>query len=205
MAIKVVKKDKAKVLYSRIKNSSGDAISFIGADDRPEKNWMKYVRKALKEGHDIVVGNCILKGRKEFIGLKRVELIHKGNDISYPGTNTTYRKKILDLIGGFDTSFITAEDMDLNYRAVDAGFNIYFEKKAVVNRFVRKKFRDFLNQSFWNGYGRKQLTLKHGKLWHQYPFSQMFRKNFSIFGLIRLIIGIIGYAICKITGGELKK
>ena len=64
--------------------------------------------------------------------LDRVELYHKGNDISYPSCNKAFSREALTKAGGFDTWFITAEDIDLNIRAVDAGYNIVYNPNAVI-------------------------------------------------------------------------
>ncbi len=179
-----------------IEKANGEAISFLGADDIPDKDWIKNIRISLKKGYDIIVGKCILVGDKKFT-LERVNIYHKGIDISYPGSNTTYRRRILIEIGGFDSSFITAEDIDLNYRAVDAGYKIHFEEKAIIYRRARENILEFLKQSLWNGYGRKQLALKHGKMWSNYKLTS-FKKQFNLWGLIRLIFGLLGYTICTI-------
>lgn len=192
---------RGKSMNYAIKKAQGDAISFIGADDRAHKDWIKYVRRALNEDHDIVAGKCETKGKKEF-ELERVKLYYKDFDISVPGTNTTYKKNILKSLKGFDTHFITAEDMELNLRAVDAGYKIYIEENAIVYRYLRENIIDFLRQSFWNGYGRKQLTLKHGKLWQNYSPQKTFQTQFSFIGSLRLFFGLIGYLYCKTTGGE---
>ena len=176
-----------------INKANGEAISFIGADDRAHKDWIKYVRKAL-EKHDIVAGTCIMKGKKRYAELERVRVYHNGSDISYPGSNTTYKRAVLDKIGEFDSIFVTAEDIDLNYRATDAGYKIHFEEKAIVYRYARDNMKDFLRQGFWNGYGRKQLSLKHGKLWQSYPSPKMFFAQFTFWGLMRLMSGTLGYA-----------
>ncbi|RLF36441.1 MAG: glycosyl transferase family 2, partial [Thermoplasmata archaeon] len=118
---------------------------------------------------------------------------------SIPGTNTTYKKEILQELGGFDPHFVTAEDIDLNLRAVDAGYKIYFEKKAIVYRYSRENIVDFIKQAFRNGYGRKQLVLKHGKLWKSYSIQEIIKTQFTIFGILRLIFGIFGYLSCGLT------
>ncbi len=186
-----------------IEKAKGEAIAFIGADDRADKEWIKNIRKALQDGHKIIAGKCVMRGKKKF-ELDRVKLYYKGFDISIPGTNTTYRKEVLEKIGGFDPRFITAEDIDLNLRAVDVGYKIYFEENAIVYRYVRENAIAFLKQAYRNGYGRKQLTLKHGRLWKQYSFKQMFSTHLTFWGLLRLFFGLLGYLTCKITGGGMK-
>jgi len=186
-----------------IEKAKGTAVSFIGADDRADKNWIKVIRRSLKEGHDIIVGKCIMRGKKEFM-LDRVKLYYKGFDISVPGTNTTYKKEVLQGLGGFDPRFVTAEDIDLNLRAIDAGYKIYFEKNAIVYRYARNNAIEFLKQAFRNGYGRKQLTLKHGTLWKEYSLEQIFSTHFTFWGFLRLIFGLLGYLTCKIREEVIK-
>ena len=125
--------------------------------------------------------------------------------VSIPGTNTTYKKEILQELGGFDPHFVTAEDIDLNLRAVDAGYKIYFEKDAIVYRYARENALSFLKQAFRNGYGRKQLALKHGKLWGSYSPKQMFGTHLTFWGILRLLFGLLGYLTCKLTGGGMRK
>ncbi|OYT58646.1 glycosyl transferase family 2 [Thermoplasmatales archaeon ex4484_30] len=187
-----------------IEKAKGEAIAFIGADDKADKEWIRNVRKALKEGNDIVIGRCIEAGETRF-KLDRVKLYYKGFDISVPGTNTTYRKEILKKLGGFDPRFVAAEDMDLNLRAIEAGYRLHYEKNAIVYRYARDNAIAFLKQAYRNGYGRKQLTLKHGKLWKQYSFKQMFSTHITFWGILRLSFGLLGYLVCKITGGGMKR
>lgn len=194
---------RGKSMNYAIENAKGQAIAFIGADDRAHKDWIHHARNALQKNHDIIIGKCEIKGKKKF-KLDRVKIFYKGFDISAPGTNTTYKREILQKINGFDTRFVTAEDIDLNLRAVDANYKLYYEEKAIVYRYLRENSFALLKQSFWNGYGRKQLSLKHGRLWKKYSLQQTFSTHFSFYGLIRLIFGLLGYIICKVSGGEIK-
>lgn len=191
---------RGKSMNYAIKMAKGDVVSFIGADDKAHKEWIKYNRKGFSEGHDIVVGKCESIGNKKF-ELDRVKLFYKGFDISVPGTNTAYKREILLELNGFDPNFVTAEDIELNLRAVDSGYKIYYQDKAVVYRCLRENMIDFLSQSFWNGYGRKQLTLKHGKLWKNYSAQQTFKTQFTLYGIIRLSFGLLGYIVSKIQKG----
>ena len=70
-------------------------------------------------------------GLKAWEDLDRVELYRKGVDISFPSANMAFRRYVLEKVGGFDPWFITAEDIDLNLRCVDAGFSITYNQNAV--------------------------------------------------------------------------
>lgn len=177
----------------------GDAVAFIGADDRAAPGWIAALRRALA-GHDVVVGRNVLEGRNpKLAALDRVELTFRGYDVSFPGTNTAYRTAAYRRAGGLDPWFVTAEDIDLHLRVVEAGFRIGHAPDAVVRRRARDTLRGFLGQAFWNGYGRKQLTLKHGRLWSRYNMAAVARGHLtSAFGVLRILVATLGYFYCYI-------
>ena len=181
-----------------IKQATGDAISFIGGDDVADKNWIKEIRKGL-ENADIVVGDLIPTEEEKLKNIESVKLFHNGVNVSYPGTNTTYKKEILDKIGGFDPWFSSAEDIEINLRAVEAGYKIIEYKDAKIYYRPKGTPLKFLKQSFWYGYGRKLIGLKHGRVWEKHSIEDVLFNQISIFGLVRLLIGFLGYIYCAIT------
>lgn len=189
---------RAESMNYGIKHATGDAIAFIGGDDTADKNWIKEIRKGLKNS-DIVVGKLISKGEEKVKNIENVKFYHKGENVSYPGTNTTYKKEILDKLGGFDPWFSSAEDLEINYRAVDAGYKITHYDQAMVYYRPKGSALAFLKQSFWYGYGRKLLGLKHGRVWEKHSMADVLVNQTSIFGLVRLLIGFFGYIYCVIT------
>jgi len=142
-------------------------------------------------------------GYRPFEELERVELIVEGTDVTYPSSNLAYRKPVLDEIGGFDEWFVTAEDIDLNIRAVRAGHTIGFRSDAIVYHRTRDSMFDFLRQALWNGAGRKQLTLKHGVLWSRYRPGRMLRQKTTFWSLLRLSVALLGYVGYKFFGEPL--
>jgi hypothetical protein len=66
-----------------------------------------------------------------------------------------------------------------------------------VNHHERDTLVAFLKQAFWNGYGRKQLTLKHGRLWGNYSVTNMIQHDMSFWYLLRTSIALLGYATAK--------
>ena len=186
-----------------VSKAKGDIIAFIDGGCRADKNWLKELKKKMEEGFDVVAGKTVDVGPFKDI-IHRVKMEYKGYDVTYPSCNLAYRKDLFEKIGGFDTRFVTAEDIDLNLRAVKAGAKIGYNENAVVYRRTAENLFSLIKQSFWYGYGRKQLALKHGSLWKQYSISQTFSTHRSLLGLIRLIFGSLGYLVCKLTGGKIK-
>jgi glycosyltransferase involved in cell wall biosynthesis len=172
--------------------ATGDAIAFIGGDDWADKGWLAAIRKGLRD-HDVVVGHNEIHGDSRF-NLERVHLTVDGQDVSHSGCNTTYKKEAFLKVGGLDADFVTAEDIDLNFRAVKAGYRIGVVPEARVYRTLRTTPRKFLKQAFWNGYGRKQLTRKHGDLWRGYSLKRLLRSHAgSGWGMLRIASGGAGY------------
>jgi glycosyltransferase involved in cell wall biosynthesis len=183
------------------KVAAGEALAFIDGDCIAHHVWIREFRKHLQKG-DIVAGRTINIGNKAFEDLDRVELYHKGFDLTYPSCNLVYKKNVFDKIEGFDPWFRTAEDIDLNFRAVDSGATIVYAENAVVYHRTRSNLLGFFKQAFWNGFGRKQLTLKHGGLWKNYRLIEMIKTHITFWYLARLGIALLGYFTCKMFGSR---
>jgi glycosyltransferase involved in cell wall biosynthesis len=185
-----------------IKKAKGEAVAFIDGDAIANPFWLRELREGLRT-QDIVAGRTIQIGYRPFEDLERVELIIQDTDVTHPSSNLAYRTSVLAKIGGFDEWFVTAEDIDLNIRAVRAGHTIAFRAAAIVYHRTRSSVYDFLRQALWNGAGRKQLTLKHGVLWNRYRPGAMLRQRTTFWSLLRLNTALLGYVGYKLFGKPL--
>ncbi len=181
-----------------ISKAGGDVIVFTGGDCIANPNWIKELVKSVEEGADIVAGKTINMGLRAWEELDRVELFHKGFDVSFPSCNMAFKKDVLNKVGGFDTWFITAEDIDLTYRSIDAGFRLIYNPNAVIYHRTKSTLYGFFKQAFWNGAGRKQLTLKHGRLWGKYDPLKMVKQKMTFWSFSRLIMAMMGYIAFKL-------
>jgi glycosyltransferase involved in cell wall biosynthesis len=180
-----------------IEKAKGGAVAFIDGDCVADPAWLHEIREDLEAGDDIVAGKTIRTGKSQFASLSRVELFYQGVDLTFPSCNLAYRTEVVKKAGAFDTNFRTAEDIDLNYRAVRNGHKIHYDERALVQHHERDTLVAFLKQAFWNGYGRKQLTLKHGRLWSNYSVTNMIQHDISFWYLLRTTIALLGYAMAK--------
>ena len=180
-----------------VKMAKGDFVAFVDGDCIADPDWIAEMRKDARHS-DVVAGRTLNIGYGPYVDLGRVELYHKGYDLTYPSCNLCYKKALFKKIGGFDEVFITAEDIDLNFRAVNAGATIQYNEKAVVEAKARDTFFGFAKQAFWNGYGRKQLTLKHGRLWGKYKPTAFLGHSPSMWYIIRLGLALLGYMVAKL-------
>lgn len=179
--------------------ATGDLLAFIDGDCIANTYWLERVVAAWQgEPRRVVAGRTIVTGYWAFTKLHRVELPHKGQDTTWPSCNLAYPPALFAELGGFDPTFVTAEDIDLNFRAVEAGATIVQVPDAIVYAKARESISGFLRQAYWNGYGRKQLTRKHGRLWAQYSFRDMAkRQGASLWGWMRAGAGMVGYLDAK--------
>lgn len=188
--------------------AKGDAIAFIDADCVPDSAWLQELEKSFNYGFHAVAGKTIKIGTKSFTDLPRVPIYHNNVDITYPACNLAYTKEVFDKLNGFDDWFKEAEELDLNYRIVEKGFKFTYNEHAIVHHYGRETFTGFLKQSFWYGFGRKELTLKHGSLWRKYNLVEAVKirrsEGENIWKLIRLEIGFLGYLYCKLVGKKLE-
>jgi len=51
----------------------------------------------------------------------------------------------------------------------------------------------------------KLIALKHGDIWDKHSGSDMLKTQTTIWGYIRLAVGLLGYIYCVITIGKYKK
>lgn len=175
-----------------IEMAKGTIVAFTDGDCIANPFWAQEIRRSLKKA-DIVGGRTIAMGYEPFKTLGRVEVYYKETDITFPSCNLAYKKHILKKIKGFDPRFVTAEDVDMNYRAVDLGYKIIDNEKMVVYHKERSTVAGFFKQAFWNGFGRKQLTMKHGSLWGSYNPTEMLEKQIGFWWLARTTVAFLGY------------
>jgi len=188
-----------------ISKAKGEIIAFTGGTCIANPFWIKEMRETIEAGAYVAVGRTINIGYQPWEDLDRVELYRGNIDISFPSCNEAFRREAIEKAGGFDNWFITAEDIDLNLRVVDAGYNIIYNEKAIIYHRTKANVYRFFKQAFWNGAGRKQLTMKHGGLWGSYDPLRMFKQKMTIWSFLRLIVAMMGYVGFKLFGDRQKK
>jgi glycosyltransferase involved in cell wall biosynthesis len=165
-------------------------IAFIDGDAIAGEHWIQNLR-AFAGNYDIVAGNNTSTGNMRY-AMERFSLYYKGFEVTLPSSNLMYSKSLFESIGGFDESFVTAEDIDLNIRAVMAGARYTVCNNCVVYTKTRDTFKEFKKQAYWNGYGRYQLRQKYGKdlkLLHRFTMKEIFSPVY----MARNYYGIKGY------------
>lgn len=171
-----------------VKKSSGNVIVFLDADTELTDKWYSELINSMKI-YDIVAGySPDPKGRH----LPRVPIYVNGQDITYPTCNIAYKREIFEKVGYFREEMITAEDIELNYRCVKAGYTMFYNPKMKVYHYQRATRKGFAKQAFWNGYGRRQLNRIHPKLKHSH------QHGVGLKSMTRLGIGFLGLRLGRL-------
>ncbi len=179
----------------------GTHLAFIDGDCFADPAWLERMREGFTRS-PVVAGRTVPVGKAKYGQMARVELFQKGNDVTFPSSNLGYARDLFVRLGGFDPRFVTAEDIDLNLRAVADGNSILYDPELVVFSHSRTRFLRFLIQAFWNGYGRKQLTEKHGNLWGHYRLRRLISGQRGVIAWARLAAALSGYMFRVATGGS---
>jgi GT2 family glycosyltransferase len=130
-----------------VRAASSDLVAFTDDDCVPGPGWIDALAAAYEEGFDGVTGRVLAlpapppavavslrtsKVRRAFSGTGQVPW-----DVG-TGGNLSLRREVLEAVGGFDetlgpgTDGRAAEDLDLLYRVMGAGFTILYQPDAVV-------------------------------------------------------------------------
>ncbi len=99
--------------------------------------------------------------RRKMTGLDLIATYNLGTS-----ANLAVRREVYRAVGGFDLSFVTAEDLDLFHRLLAAGYTMCYEPSALVWHRHRRDFKALQRQLYFygRGFGVYLLTL-----WRNYP------------------------------------
>ena len=211
--VKIIVKDKnsgySSTVNLGVKNAKGDLIILLNSDAYPKKNYLAPLLPYFKNPSVFAVGmlhenieedKIIKRGRglanfiKGFLVHRRGE-VDKNDTFWVNGGAGIFRKKIWDTLGGLREIYdpFYWEDIDLSFRAVKAGFKIFFEPKSIVVHkqsvgAIRSKYTPsqikiiaYRNQFLfvWLNYFRSEYFIQH-LLYLPYHFIRIHEREFLI-------------------------
>jgi len=77
------------------------------------------------------------------------------------GHHAAFLRSAFEQVGGYDESFVAAEDAEFDLRLARVGAQIWFTSELVVDYFPRNSLSALAAQYYRNGVGRAQVELKH--------------------------------------------
>lgn len=166
---------KASALNLGIKKAVGNIIVTIDADTIFTGTTINHLVNPFSDPLVAAVsGNCKVGNVKNQLTLwQHIEYVTSNNldkrgfeEIGsitvVPGSNSAWRKSFLIEVGGFADDTL-AEDTDLTFKALEAGYKIIYEDRAISYEETPENIMDFLKQRFRWSYGIIQVIWKHRK------------------------------------------
>jgi GT2 family glycosyltransferase len=147
--------------------ATGELVAYVDDDCMPDRDWLSYVALAFRSTRHAAVGGpnvpppdgrvaaCVARapGGPTHVLVSDQEAEH------IPGCNMTFRKDVLERLGGFDPQFIVAgDDVDICWRLQNGGWTIGYSAAAMVWHRRRSSVRAYLRQQ--RGYGEAEGLLE---------------------------------------------
>ena len=171
-----------------IKLAQGKKFVFLDSDTEITNSWATTLKRSMNR--DIVAGRIVQTPNSRWSDLDRVPMLYMGRDVTFPSNNLMYSRAVIEKIGTFDEAFNTAEDIDLNIRAINGGFEIFYDENLIVSHHPRETYSSLFRQSYGDGIGRRLILKKHGL---KSNFNKTNLKKHPIIETSRLAFGMLGY------------
>ena len=158
--------------------AQGDYLAFTDDDCVPGVDWLHQFDMAFeKTGYEALGGGWI-NPHPENTAAEAAQIYMEflrgyfrdtqGNILLLPSNNVAYRRDIFESLGGFDESFplAAAEDLDLSYRIVAAGYRQGYVPDAKIYHYHRNTYRGYLKQQWRYGRGAFYFNRKPQPIIH---------------------------------------
>ncbi|MCI9531532.1 MAG: glycosyltransferase [Lachnospiraceae bacterium] len=163
--------------------AKGDVIAFLDADCIPELDWLAQIRAAFEQEDIDGLGAYIEPAEPEnkyedFWGTLSLRILMSYGDEPYYVERKTlndafitascaYTRKLLYQLKGFNNWFANhAEDIDICWRALDAGAKLKYEPKARIKAHSPTDLAGIKRKSFRNGVSSSKLQKVYGSFFN---------------------------------------
>jgi GT2 family glycosyltransferase len=188
----VIKNPKINAAAGRnlgIKNASGDHVAFIDGDAIAAHDWLSQIQQAFEKSKAAGVGGPDLLPENtnetaHVIGIIMTSPFARGGSLNpstqhalieeertvehIPTCNVCFKKEILEKIGLFDEAFVKGQDLELNYRIIQAGYKLFYTPKIQVIHYRKQDIKGFSQQIYKWAKAKIAITKKHGVINHAY-------------------------------------
>ncbi|KUO77133.1 MAG: hypothetical protein APF81_21485 [Desulfosporosinus sp. BRH_c37] len=170
----VVNKGPGEARNHAVQAARGEIIAFLDDDCLVDKDWLRALVPCFQYPDVAIVGGCVEaadltnslgqyeQGQSPLFMGEFQRKVRKGSAVSYlPTCNLLIRKTNFLALGGFDPNLRLGEDVDLCWRVLDSGANIYYLPAGVVYHDHRARLLSFLKRRYNYGQSEAKLQGKH--------------------------------------------
>jgi len=152
------------------RSARGEIICFTDSDCVPAPDWVKNLVAEYGSTEIAGAGGTYGIANPQYWLARCIheEIIERhtamSSRVNYLGSfNLSYRKCVLEEVGGFNESFryASGEDNDLAYRIIKRGYQLAFTRAARVMHHHPHRLLQYLRQQFRHGYWRMKLYRRH--------------------------------------------
>ncbi len=148
--------------------ATGEIVAYTDDDAYPDPHWLKFLAFAYIKGDYAAVGglslapagggsiaDCVANAPGRPVHVLFTDTLAE----HIPGCNMSFRRAVLEDIGGFDPRYRSAgDDVDICWRILDCGWNIGFHAGAQNWHHCRNSLRAYWKQQ--QGYGKAEALLE---------------------------------------------
>ncbi len=199
-----------------IKQAKGEIIAFVDGDAIPSKDWLKQIDASFKKNDQSIAGvggpDLIPEDstdKENAIGVVMTSSLARGGRFNpstqhslldeerfvehIPTCNLALKKDVIEKLGFFDEEFVKGQDLELNYRIIEAGYRLLYSPKIKVVHYRKNHIREFASQVYKWAKAKVAIIRKHGfkgltshvYIWPVY-FILLFIVGFAFFYLLNI-------------------
>jgi GT2 family glycosyltransferase len=174
--VKTVNKNLAASRNIGLRHCVGEIITMTDDDAEVFPNWVTQMKRAHEEHPEAgAVGGAVIGSNTDTLVGRIADVItfpawEQAQPVrTLPGVNISYKKSYLEKIGWQDETLFRGEDVDYNWRILQAGGIIWYDPRIKVYHHHRPTLRGFLNQHYMYGRAYYLVRRKWNDMYCIYP------------------------------------
>jgi glycosyltransferase involved in cell wall biosynthesis len=175
--VKYVLQDNAGPAAARnhgARRAAGEFLAFTDSDCIPHEDWLSQLLASFGPSQvGVVAGSYGIANRTSILArciykeiLWRHTHLMPDSPNSFGSYNFCVKKSVFDAVGGFNTGYrhASGEDNDLSYKIRALGWQIYFQRKALVDHHHPTRVAKYLKEQFRHGFWRVKMYRDHPRM-----------------------------------------
>jgi GT2 family glycosyltransferase len=183
------KRGAAAARNTGLAGAAGEVVAFTDADCAVDRDWLRHLVVPLQDPGVGIAGGTILAGPSANDVERFGEEVHDHRraieDLRPPYAITmswASRRQVLRELGGFDERFRRCQDVDLSFRAVQAGYALAFVAEAVVYHRNEDSLAGLFREGFAHGFHGVRARKRHQDFLRRYGHRRVNARAYAAIG-----------------------